>query len=156
MRNTFASLVLLIAILSTSCGDKKIQRPTEPVGKKFSTSYSKYNILPCFGQIEGDYVIKTQDEFQALAEKMLEKNVMGNCKISDLPTIDFTNYNLLGTHQCGSGCETYFDKSLFVEEDHVLHYSVKVREVGNCEPWRCSMNWILVDRLPEKMEVKFN
>jgi len=156
MKNMLFLFICASFTVSISCSDKKIKSNSRPSSVKYNTSYSKYNILPCFGQIEGDYVIKTQDEFQAIAEQMLEKNVMANCKISDLPTIDFTNYNLLGTHQCGSGCETYFNKSLFVEEDNVLHYSVAVREVGNCEPWRCSMNWILVDRLPEKMEVKFN
>ena len=149
-------MILLFVLVSVSCSDKKIIQPSDQSEKKFSTSFAEYNILPCFGQIEGDYVIKTQDEFVALAEKMLENNVGGNCNISNLPTIDFTNYNLLGTHRCGSGCETKFNKSLVLDDPNTLHYSVNVEEIGNCEPWRCSMNWILVDRLTSIMEVKFN
>lgn len=155
MNNSLFLIIGLFAFLVHSCSDKKVTRPTSS-STKFSTSYAKYNMLPCFGVIEGDYVIKNMDDFKTLAGKMLENSVNGSCDITNLPSIDFSNYNLLGTHKCGSGCETFFDKSLILEAENTLHYSVKVREEGACEPWRCNMNWILIDKLPEKMEVVFN
>jgi hypothetical protein len=104
--------------------------------------------------VDGRFVITTDSMYEAVMENFI--NPDSACVGSTLTNFDFLNYSLLAYRKCGSGCETNFNKTLYqddVNEKYIL--DIQVKEIGNCEPWRCSMNWLLVPALPDGYFVEF-
>lgn len=79
-----------------------------------------------------------------------------NCGILENKSINFSKYTLLSNPSAGSGCSTEFRKKVIRNDNEkIVYYLVKVKEIGNCEPLRSSQNIILVSKIPQDYEVKF-
>jgi hypothetical protein len=103
--------------------------------------------------IDGRFIIATDSLYQEVMETF---EVDDTCTSTSLPSIDFTTYSLLGYYKCGSGCETNFNRKLYLDEENKKYiYDVEVESVGGCEPWVCRMNWVLVPALPDGYFVEF-
>lgn len=71
------------------------------------------------------------------------------------PEIDFTRYTLLGLYADG-GCEASFARKVTRDDsEDSFHYTVKVKDCGDCESLQVSYNWVLVPRLPDGWTVTF-
>lgn len=104
--------------------------------------------------IEGRFIITNDSTYQSVMEVFINSD--SSCIGSPLTTIDFSTYSLLGYRKCGSGCQTNFIKTVYqdnINEKYIL--DIQVEEIGGCEPWVCSMNWILVPALPQGYFVEF-
>ena len=104
--------------------------------------------------VNGRFIITNDAIYQSVMEGFI--NPDSSCVGSSLTTLDFSTYSLLGYRKCGSGCQTNFNKTLYQDEANKKYIlDIKVEEIGGCEPWVCSMNWILVPALPEGYFVDF-
>ncbi len=104
--------------------------------------------------VDGRFIITTDSMYQSVMENFINSDTA--CLSSTLNNIDFSTYSLFGYRKCGSGCETNFNKALYqddINEKYIL--DIKVESIGACEPWVCSMNWILVPALPDGYFVDF-
>ena len=78
------------------------------------------------------------------------------CDSSSLPDIDFSQNTLLGQYATG-GCEVKFIREVTNNSaDNEYFYEITVRDCGACERLRYSMNWVIVPKLPENYNVRFN
>ena len=130
------------------------------------TDYSQYPVIDCIKfemddchkeMIEGHFAMTSQNQYEEVMVNFLPDSTnMPQCQQSTLPNIDFNDYSLLGYRVCGSGCETSFEPTVYLDEVNKKYlYGVDVIEKGGCEPWVCSMNWILVPALPTDYFVEF-
>ena len=103
--------------------------------------------------IEDEYFINSDEEFQALLDLMEEYD----CEWYDGVTeIDFDNYSLLSNWAGGTGCETNFIKDVQINDgEKLVIYSVTVEQLGGCEPYASTSNWILVEKIPDDYTVLF-
>ena len=110
------------------------------------------NQLNCGSQDQVDekqYVIDSDEEYYGLISNYIY------CDSSDLPEVDFVKYTLLGQYATG-GCEVKFIREVIDNPDSKEYiYSIKVRDCGSCQSLRFDMNWVLVPKLPEYYNVRF-
>ncbi len=73
-----------------------------------------------------------------------------------MESIDFSNYTVLGAFATGSGCGVIYDRLVLCNEaEQKCLYRVDVIECGNCELLSESMNWVLVPKLGDNVNVHF-
>lgn len=98
-------------------------------------------------------VITSQEEYEKLLEYVSDSPT---CEDFVLPSLDFSEYTLLGTHAYGVGCSITFEKHVYKDtENKIIIYSVIVVEEGNCEMIGMSMNWIAIPKVPSEYTVVF-
>ena len=147
MRN-LAIIIFCASVAFTSCDDSTFDL-AELTFEEFSFDFNCYESIS-----EEKVVINDQNTFQELLDTTFQNN--GSCDTTNLPSIDFTQYTLLGTFRDASGCTQEFIKNLYIDEDNQKYvYNVTVEEEGGCLPYVTSMNWILAPKLPEGYTVEF-
>ena len=73
-----------------------------------------------------------------------------------MPSIDFSQYTLLGKYTQGGGCSINFARKVYIDDTNKkIIYSVRVIEEGACEMLGMSMNWALVPKIPSDYIVEF-
>ncbi len=107
--------------------------------------------------VEGHFAMTSQNQYEEVMAIFLSDDIsVSQCQNATLKNIDFDEYSLLGYRKCGSGCETSFEPTVYLDEVNKKYiFEVDVIEKGGCEPWVCSMNWILVPALPKDYFVEF-
>ena len=147
MRKLF--IISSVAILlATSCDRNAIDLP--------KLEFERFNFdFNCYDEIsKNEVIINDQDAFQALLDTTFLNN--GSCDSTDLVSIDFTQYTLLGAFRDGSGCSQEFIRNLYIDEENQRYiYETRIEERGGCEPYVYSMNWILAPKLPEGYTIEF-
>ncbi|MEZ5045066.1 MAG: hypothetical protein R2828_34535 [Saprospiraceae bacterium] len=143
-RTSFLSLLLFFIIFS-SChkvdlchlqGDIQIGQIEEVLS------------LDCTLFGANDQIIRTEEELL---------NLFGDLPCQgDLPSIDFSQFTLLGQYGGASGCQRYFTRQLYIKHGAKNYtFTVKVSECGGCEPFATQWHWVLVPTLPEDYTVEF-
>lgn len=142
-----AIIILLFPLLFTSCDDSPMDLP--------ELEFEEFLFGHCYDVINDDgVVIDDQNAFQALLDTTFQSSSL--CDTTNHPTIDFSQYTLIGTFRDASGCSQEFIKHLYIDDINKKYiYSVQVEEEGGCLPYVVSMNWILVPKLPNDYTVEF-
>lgn len=97
---------------------------------------------------EQEYIITSDSLYQLLL-------VNSVCQNYSLPTIDFTQYTLLGKFASGK-CKVTFKQAVVKDELSLQYiYTVHVFDKGICKKEGLSMNWVLVPKLPIGWSVIF-
>lgn len=119
----------------------------------------------CFGEINQEYVINTQEEYNRLRlqrEALIDKYLISEKGAPSRPekciplTIDFSKKTLLGKHISGGGCTIEFFRKVYNDDiEKKLSYSITVVEDGACAKAGSSMNWITVPKIPTTYQVEF-
>lgn len=93
-------------------------------------------------------VIRSAEAFQDLFGEL-------SCQ-GEIPSIDFSQFTLLGQFGGATGCERYFSRRLLIDDGAQKYiYTVRVSECGGCEPFVTQWHWVLVPVLPEEYSVEF-
>lgn len=96
--------------------------------------------------------ISADKEFCIKADSVFKKVFPSNC---NLPTINFSNYTLLGIYSEGQ-CNTKFERKVEpIEKDKKYQYTITVKDCGFCKKLEYSYNWVLVPKLPTNWKVEF-
>lgn len=105
--------------------------------------------------IEGRFVVTSDSSYQAVMANFKDGSDT-TCHTTLPNPIDFNTYSLLGYKACGSGCEVSFNRKVYQDDENQKYiYDVEVETRGGCEPWICSMNWILIPKMEEDYFVDF-
>lgn len=104
--------------------------------------------LNCFVGGENEQIIRSTEELEALfANRPCE---------GTLPSIDFSQFTLLGQFGGATGCERFYSRRVTINENQrKYNFLVRVSECGGCEPWEMRWHWVLVPILPEDYSVSF-
>ncbi|MEM5871494.1 MAG: hypothetical protein QW051_01335 [Candidatus Aenigmatarchaeota archaeon] len=112
--------------------------------------------LTCIDSFElrdGEFIINSDQEYQVLLDY---KSPSPGCENFHLPSIDFSQYTLLGKYAEGGGCSIVFVRKIYKDESNKeITYSIKVEGKGYCEKLGMSMNWALIPKVPSDYNVKF-
>lgn len=148
MKNLYFVAYSAMIILLCACNENSL--PTIE-HEDFDTGF-------CYSYInDGRYVIDDTAQYESVMQTFqMDALDFPECQDSFLININFEKKTLLGYRLCGSGCETIFKREVLLDEANQKYvYKVLVKEVGACEPLRCTMNWVLVPKLPEGYFVEF-
>jgi hypothetical protein len=103
-----------------------------------------------------EYVLRTQDEYQALIADANE-NFRVDCENYVFPTIDFSQYSLLGVSVQGGGCNYRVEKDVVRNDEHKhILYLINTTFIGMCKKSIYDNNFILVDAIPADYTVEFS
>ncbi len=104
--------------------------------------------LNCFVGGENQQIIRSTEALEALfTDRPCEGTV---------PSIDFSQYTLLGQFGGATGCERFYSRRVTINENQrKYNFLVRVSECGGCEPWEMRWHWVLVPILPEDYSVSF-
>ena len=143
-------IIILMSLLLNSCNDCDL-----PGDSDSGIIVSEFDILnDCvrLDEYKDTYIIRTQDEYDSIK---IKKTNNENCTTYTLNPVEFNNYTLLGIKACGT-CEVSFDRNV-TKDDHSKKYiyTIKVNDCGPCKELSCSMNWVLVPKLPDDWTVEF-
>lgn len=98
-----------------------------------------------------EFIINTDAEYQTLFDYKSSSPI---CEDFKLPSIDFSQYTLLGKYT--QGCSINFSRKVYKDDTNKkIVYSVRVIEEGACEKLGMSMNWALVQKIPSDYIVEF-
>lgn len=102
---------------------------------------------------DSEFIINSDQEYQALLDY---KSPSPRCEDFQLPSIDFSQYTLLGKYAQGSGCSIDFVRKIYKDNsNNKIIYSIKVDEKGLCKKLGMSMNWVLIPKVPSDYTVEF-
>jgi hypothetical protein len=144
------SIFFATAILFFGCDDRYIRCGEDSnrgiIVKDVSFGNSCLSYL-----VDQYFVIDNQSELDSLY-------LCDGCAESDpYPSIDFSEYTLLGVYASGGGCDIQFIRRVEERPDAGKYtYTIEVRECGMCDMLRYSMNWVLVPKLPDGWMVEFS
>jgi hypothetical protein len=94
----------------------------------------------------GSFIIDSQNELDSII------NLNSGC---NQPTIDFSDYTLLGKYAYGS-CVTSYYRNVEVDTTNLKYdFSISTESCGDCDCLCENMNWVLVPKLPEGYAVEF-
>ncbi|MBX2874241.1 MAG: hypothetical protein KTR30_19130 [Saprospiraceae bacterium] len=104
--------------------------------------------LSCFVGGANEQIIRSPEELEALfANRPCE---------GAAPSIDFSQYSLLGQFGGATGCERFYSRKVSINENQRKYtFLVRVSECGGCEPFDMRWHWVLVPILPEDYSVTF-
>lgn len=94
----------------------------------------------------GNFVIQSEAE---LTEAL---NQTTGC---EKPTIDFTQYTLLGRYAFTSGTGSYYRNVDADTANSQYDFTITVENCGTCNCLNQNMNWVLVPKLPDDWTVTF-
>lgn len=124
-----------------------------------------------------EFIFTSEEDYQKYTDSVLEKiyqnylRELGNsgkiqnpeytleeyksaCNIFN--DIDVSNKMIIGKYVCGSGCERYFDKQVFLDEDDKeITYVITVHEKGGCLPSVCGQNFISINKDYQNYKISF-
>lgn len=100
---------------------------------------------------DSQFIINADAEYQVLLD---HKSPSPECENFELPSIDFSQYTLLGKYAQGGGCSIDFVRKAYKgDSNKKLIYSIRVVGKGDCLLLVTSMNWALVPKVPsDKVE----
>jgi len=150
MKHTIKGMILILGLtllLVTSCTpgiQVLFEETTGPIG------------MP-IGDLE-NFVVRDEKDLQDVLDIFYANT--GTTDAFDiqiyLPRYDFDQKTLLGQYTTATGCHTDFKQKVFRDDENkIVTYQIKVVERGNCKALSQSMNWILVDKMPEDYHVEF-
>lgn len=140
---TLAALLLLLSFFS--CHKESLCDSEQDVT---AGDIEQLLVLDCFVAGSNQQVIRSTEELQDLFSLL-------PCA-GEIPTIDFSQYTLLGQSGGASGCKRFYDRSVLIKDSQKQYiFSVKVSECGGCEPFELRWHWVLVPVLPEDYSVNF-
>ena len=100
-----------------------------------------------------EFIINSQEEYQSLLQF---RPPVDFCQDFKLPSIDFSQFILLGKYTEGGGCSIDFVRKIYRDDvNKEVIYSIKVIEEGFCKKMGMSMNWALVPKIPSNYKVRF-
>ena len=121
---------------------------------------SDYDMGKCFYFLDSSsYVINNLKEYQYLVDQIdsaFIANIMPDCAMYELYSIDFSDFTLLAQYAEGRGCSTAFQRDVEDDTENKQYvYKIIIYECGDCDRTEISMNWVKVPKLPEDYSVKF-
>lgn len=139
----FSSLLLVCLFYSCKENDLCQLKQDETYG-----SIEEVLDLDCAVGEPNNLVIRSEEAFQSLFNTT-------PCN-GELPTIDFSQYSILGQFGGATGCERFYSRSVQVKENTQEYiFTVTVSECGGCEPFEMRWHWVLVPVIPEGYSVSF-
>lgn len=134
-------IVLILSFSFYSCEKEKIEPGIIVQNIDFGTCIPAD--LP-----EQEYIITSDSVYQLLLNNSV-------CSNYTLPTIDFSQYTLLGKFASGK-CRVTFKPQVIKDESNMQYlFTVYVFDKGICKKEGISMNWVLVPKLPIGWSVNF-
>lgn len=153
-------------IFISGCIQKEKINPDVPVVQqdtdmqKFSQNEIQFtdmggtlNCINTFDLRDKEFIITSNEIYHSLLQY---KSTHPRCENFELPSIDFSQYRLLGKYAQGGGCSIDFVRKVFRDDSNKkIIYSIKVVEEGSCEKLGASVNWILIPKVPSDYSVEF-
>jgi hypothetical protein len=120
---------------------------------QFTDMNEQLNCIGSFDLLDDEFILNSEQEYQSL----LNYSFLGTrCENYQLPSIDFSQYTLLGKYTQGGGCTIDFVRKIYKDEsDKKITYSIKVDGKGFCKKLGMSMNWVLIPKFPSDYTVEF-
>jgi hypothetical protein len=128
---------------------------------KIDGEYSKITILGDFGKCfpiskfsSSGYVLIDSKSYADLQDT-IRVDYFDECNSTDLPTIDFSQFSLIGI-ATDAQCSATYDRKEFIDiENKKCVYSIIVNQNGLCKLLVQSMNWAIVPKIPNDYTVEF-
>ena len=100
-----------------------------------------------------EFIINSEKDYQNLLQY---RSPADYCDDFQLPSVDFSQFTLLGKYADGSGCAIDFVREIYRDDvNKEIIYSITVVEEGTCKMMGVSMNWALVPKISPDYTVRF-
>ena len=124
------------------------------IGYQNLNTASDFSLFCVAADQNTEYVINTEAQYQELASSISDHD---NCQEYNLPNIDFSQHTLLGKYLTGTGCEVDFERNINkLSDSKKIIYTIEIKEEGYCEMLVSSMNWALIEKIPEDFSVEYH
>ena len=102
--------------------------------------------------ISGEHVIRNNAEYQELIQ---ERSPHPNCGFYELPSIDFSEYTLIGYVSSIGGCKTPEISHEIKRINNDYRVNIDIIQYGRCKRGNPIKLWCLVPKIDENATVEF-
>jgi hypothetical protein len=146
------NLIFVISITLIACNNNDCDLPDDLNSGIIVSSFEVTNECVRLDEYKDTYIIRTLQEYDSIK---IKESYVDTCTVFKLNSVDFEKHTLLGFQVCGT-CQVSYDRKVSEDIKNKKYiYSININECGDCKKLNCSMNWVLVPKLPDDWTVEF-